>query len=395
MTTLLIDPFSGASGDMLLAALIDAGLPLDTLRERLHAIPALADASVEVETVMRGYVSATRLVVDVPGDQPHRHLSHVRDIIDAAPLSTTVKECATDTFIRLAEVEARIHGTTVEKIHFHEVGALDAILDIVGFYVAAEILGVERFLYTTLTLGSGTAKAAHGDIPVPAPATLELLAGHRVVFSGREGELVTPTAAAIVSAVFEPVAADQTVIPRAVGYGAGTRECEGMPNVLRAVIGETHAAPRRLAVIRSTIDDMNPEVYGHVMSRLFDAGAREVYYQPVMMKKNRPGVELTLITDEEDAERIAHELMAQTTTLGVRVAREERVELERRRDTVETEYGTAEVKLAILPDGGERMSPEYEWCRRVAEETDTPILEVYDAVRRAWSARTSGRRRDP
>jgi uncharacterized protein (TIGR00299 family) protein len=390
MKALLIDPFSGASGDMLLASLIDAGLAVDTLRERVLSIPALAGARLEVETVMRGYLAAKRLVVDVPGDQPHRHLSHVHAIIDEAPLSDAIRARARETFRRLAEVEARIHGTSVEKIHFHEVGALDAILDIVGFYVGADALGISRFFYTTLTLGSGSARAAHGEIPVPAPATLELLEGHRVSFSGRGGELVTPTAAAIIATVFEPIAPGQTVTPQSVGYGAGSRDDEGMPNALRAVIGEVDAAqPRHLAVVRCTIDDMSPEVYGHVMTGLFDAGALEVYYQPVMMKKNRPGIELTVICHPGDAETMASELMAQTTTLGVRVAREERLELERRRDTVSTRFGEAEVKVALLPGGGERMSPEYEWCRRVAVECGVPILEVYDAVRHAWTRRDS------
>lgn len=387
MKTLLIDPFSGASGDMLLAALVDAGAPLERVRERVLSIPALSSCNIDVEDVMRGFVAAKRLVVDVAGDQPHRGLGDITAVIDGSPLGEVAKARAKETFRRLAEVEARIHGTTVEKVHFHEVGALDAILDITGFYVAAEALGIERFLYTTLTLGAGTARAAHGSIPVPAPATLELLEGHRVAFSGRDGELVTPTAAAIVATVFEPIGASESVVPAAVGYGAGTRETEDMPNVLRVVVGETTPAPRHVAVIRCTIDDMNPEVYGHTMTRLFDAGVLEVYYQSVMMKKNRPGVELTVITEEDDVDRICRELLSHTTTLGLRVAREGRVELERRRETVDTEYGQAEVKVAVLPGGGERISPEYESCRRIADDRNVSILEVYDAVRRAWTDR--------
>jgi uncharacterized protein (TIGR00299 family) protein len=387
MKTLLIDPFSGASGDMLLAALIDAGAPLDEVREQVMSIPALASSSIDVEDVMRGFMTAKRLVVDIAGDQPHRGLGDVTAIIDASPLGEATRTRAKETFTRLAEAEARIHGTTVDEVHFHEVGALDAILDITGFYVAAEALGIERFAYTTLTLGAGAARAAHGSIPVPAPATLELLQGHRVSFSGREGELVTPTAAAIVAAVFEPVGPAENVVPTAIGYGAGTRESEGMPNVLRVVVGETAPAPRQVAVIRCTIDDMNPEVYGHTMTRLFDAGVLEVYYQSVMMKKNRPGVELTVITEEDDVDHICRELLSHTTTLGLRVAREGRVELERRRETVDTEFGQADVKVAVLPGGGERISPEYESCRRIAEAKDLSILEVYDAVRRAWTDR--------
>jgi len=389
MKTLLIDPFSGASGDMLLAGLLDVGAPFEVLRDRVLKIPELARLGVSEERVMRGFLSARRLVVDLPHEHTHRGLAAVTAIVEKADVGTLAKSRAKDAFRRLAEAEARVHGTTVEKVHFHEVGALDAIFDIVGFFAAADALGVERFAYTTLTLGSGSVTTAHGEIPVPAPATLELLAGHRVRFSGGPGELVTPTAAAIVAAVFEPVGERETVVPRAVGYGAGTREIDGMPNVLRVALGETVAAPRSVAVIRATIDDMNPEVYGHTMQSLFAAGVLEVYLHPVMMKKNRPGVELTVITEEADATRIGTHILAHTTTLGIRVAREERVELARRRETVETEYGRADVKVATLPGGEERMSPEYESCRRMAEERAVPILEVFDAVRRAWERRGS------
>lgn len=390
MKTLLIDPFSGTGGDMLLAALVDAGVPLDALRERLLSVPALSGATIDVADEMRGFLAAKRLVVDLPPDPPHRHLADVVALIDASPLRERVKSRAKDTFSRLAEVEARIHGTTVEKIHFHEVGALDAILDIVGFYVAADLLGVERFLYTTLALGAGSASAQHGAIPVPAPATLELLEGHRVVFTGRFEELVTPTAAAIVATVFQPIGTSESLVPQSVGYGAGSRAGGGgMPNAVRVVVGDTAAAPRQLAVLRSTIDDMNPEVYGHVMALLFAAGAREVFYQSVIMKKNRPGVELTVIAEEANVERLTQTMLAETTTLGVRVAREERVELERRRESVDTPFGPAEVKVATLPDGKERVSPEYESCRRIAEETGMSILDVYHAVHRAWTDRAA------
>lgn len=387
MKVLLIDPFSGASGDMLLAALIDAGAPIDSVRDAVASMPEASAIAFDTERVDRGFISARRLVVDAPGHQPHRGLSDVLAIVERAKLDPGAASRAAETFKRLAEAEARVHGTTVEKVHFHEVGALDAILDVVGFYAAAHALGVTRFLYTTLTLGSGTAKAAHGDLPVPAPATLELLQGHRVVFSGRQGELVTPTAAAIVATVFEPIGESEGIVPGAVGYGAGTRETDGLPNVLRVVVGEQTPQSRRLSVIRCTIDDMNPEVYGEVMRRLFDAGAYEVYYQSVMMKKNRPGVELTVITNESDAERIARELLVHTTTLGVRVTQEERVEVPRRKETVETQYGSAEVKVATLPDGRERMSPEFESCRRIADEHGISILDAYEVVRRAWSDR--------
>jgi len=384
---LLIDPFSGASGDMLLAALIDAGAPLDEVRERLLGIAELSGAKIDIEPVMRGHFAARRLVLDLPHDHAHRGLEDITRIIAAAPgLSETVRERARATFTRLAMAEARMHGKSVETVHFHEVGALDSILDIIGFHVAAEAIGIESFRYTRLVLGGGSISSAHGEIPVPAPATLELLRGHPISFSGRDEELVTPTAAAIIATVFSAIEPGESVTADNHGYGAGTRESDGLPNILRVLVGEKVSRPRTLTVIRCTIDDMTPEVYGHVMESLFKAGAREVYFHPVIMKKNRPGIEATVLCEDADATRIAEHIMAETTTLGVRVAREERVELERRADTVDTPLGTAKVKLAVLPGGDERMSPEYESCRELAASSGKPILEVYDIVRVAWRA---------
>jgi uncharacterized protein (TIGR00299 family) protein len=391
MTTCLVaDAFSGAAGDMLLAALIDAGAPIDPLRDRLLSIPALAQARFDVETVQRGAFASKRLVVELPREHAHRGLADVVTIIDSArSLSDLTRSRARDAFTRLAVAEAKVHGTTVEKVHFHEVGALDAILDVVGFFAGAELLGVGAFHYTNLVLGrGGRIRGAHGDMPAPAPATLELLHGHRVAYSDREEELLTPTAAAILAGAFTPLPADARLIQGRVGYGAGTRESAGLPNVLRLWIGGLAAGPaREVAVIRCTIDNMNPELYGHVMQRAFEAGALEVYYTPVFMKKNRPGVEVTVIVETRDAQRMGGMLLADTTTLGLRVSREERVELERRVETIETALGPARVKVATLPDGTSRASPEYESCREIAARTGRSLLEVFDAVRRAWPER--------
>ncbi len=392
---LVLDAFSGAAGDMLLAALIDAGASPDVVRETVLSIPALARLRVDVETVHRGAFAARRLAVDLPPDDTHRHLHHVLEIIDSAPkLSDAVRARARDAFTRLAAAEAKVHGTTVEKVHFHEVGALDAILDIVGFFACAESLGVDSFYYTTLVVGSGgVVHGEHGEMPVPAPATLELLAGHRLAYSDRHEELVTPTAAAIVAAAFRPLPPDTAIVQERVGYGAGTRESgTGLPNVVRVSVADVdESRSRDLAVIRCTIDDMNPELYGYVMHGLFETGAREVYYTPVFMKKNRPGVEVTAIAEPGDADRVSRFLLSSTTTLGVRVGREARIELERRTETVETRLGAARIKVAVLPDGSERMSPEYESCREIAERTGTSLLDVFDEVRRAWRASRSDR----
>lgn len=385
--TLLIDPFHGASGDMLLAALVDAGCPLETIRRQLSAIPELSNVTVAVERVTRGVFAGARMAIGLPGDRTHRGLASVSGIIRSAPeLSEAVQESAVAAFTLLAEAEARVHGASVEDIHFHEVGALDAIVDVVGFYAAVEALAVDDLRYTRLVVGSGETGSMHGKIPVPAPATLELLKGHRLEFSGRGEELITPTAAAIVASSFGPMSPDQSFTPDSIGYGAGTRVSKSgeLPNILRVALGRMAATPASVSVIRTTIDDMNPELYGFAMERLFAEGALDVYYQPVMMKKNRPGVEVTVIAETEDELRLAGLLLSQTSTLGVRIAHERRVELDRRGETLTTDIGDARVKVAVLPGGGERMSPEYESCRELAEASGRSLIEVFDIVRLAW-----------
>jgi uncharacterized protein (TIGR00299 family) protein len=383
---LLIDPFAGAGGDMLLSALIDAGCPFDELRRILLSVPALGGVSLQMESVVSGPFAAKRLRVAAPDVQPHRGLAAIRGIIQEVPsIGVGARSRAVEAFTRLAETEARIHGVGVEDVHFHEVGALDAIVDVVGFFAAAELLAVDTFRYTRLVLGSGTAQSLHGEIPVPAPATFELLKGHPVTLSDRGEELLTPTAAAIIATVFKCMRDDERFVPEEFGYGAGTREHSGRANILRVALGSIEVAPAQVSIVRTTIDDMNPEAYGYVMERLFAEGALEVYYHAVMMKKNRPGVEVTVVAEPKDEQRIARFLLSHTTTLGVRVSREDRIELPRRVDSVQTELGEAKVKVAVLPGGGERMSPEFESCRMLAEKHRLPIGDVFDAVRRAWN----------
>jgi len=391
--SLIVDAFSGAAGDMLLAALIDAGASVETLKKCAASIPALAKVRVDVESVRRGAFAAKKLSVTLPHEHAHRGLSDISKIIDSATsLSPGVRTRAKATFERLAAAEAKVHGTSVEEIHFHEVGALDAILDIVGFFVLAESLDVDSFYYTHLAVGAGgSIQGAHGEMPVPAPATLELLAGHRVTLSERREELVTPTAAAIIAAAFKPLPLDASWVPERVGYGAGTRESPGMPNVVRVALGVVDdgaaQSANEISVIRCTIDNMNPELYGDLMQRLFEEGALEVYFTHVMMKKNRPGTEITVLCDNSECDRISTLVLTHTTTLGLRVARERRVELTRRIETIETELGPARVKVATRPDGTESISPEYESCREIAQKTGLTTGAVFDAVRRAWLRR--------
>ena len=389
--SLIVDAFSGAAGDMLIAALLDAGAALETLQEVAASIPALAKVRVDAENVRRGPFAAKKLAVTLPHEHAHRGLSDITKIIDAASLSPGVSVLAKNTFAKLAAAEAKVHGTTVEKVHFHEVGALDAILDIVGFFALAEALGVESFYYTTLALGArGTVQGAHGEMPVPAPATLELLAGHRITYTERQEELMTPTAAAIIATAFQPLPLDAALVQEKVGYGAGTRESKGIPNVVRVSIVQRLAevnGAHSVSVLRCTIDNMNPELYGDLMQRLFDERALEVYYTPVMMKKSRPGTEITVLCEHADVDHLSRIVLTHSTTLGLRVTREQRVELPRRVESVETEWGPARIKVATRPDGSETASPEYESCREIAQRTGRTVADVSDAVRRAWLSR--------
>jgi uncharacterized protein (TIGR00299 family) protein len=389
--SLLIDPFSGASGDMLLSATVSLGVPFDRIWEPLSEMPVLAQVKIEEKRVKRGLFDAVQLEMTLPHEHAHRSLSSIEKIIESSGLTDSVKTHSLDTFRRLARAEAKVHGTGVEEVHFHEVGALDAIIDIIGFHIALEYLSPNKCYYRDIVLGSGSVTCEHGEIPVPAPATLELLAGHQVRFTDRREELVTPTGAALIASVFEPLPADALFRLETIGYGAGTRDSGGIPNVLRAIMGDVAAVPRRVCIITSTIDDMNPELYGYVMEKLFAIGALEVYFNSIMMKKNRPGLEITIITEEADVDRISQFVLSHTTTLGLRVNREERIELPRRRGEVDTPFGPVEVKIGRLPDGSEKISPEYESCRTAAEKFGVPLMNVFDAARIAWRAG----RRDP
>ncbi len=382
---LIIDPFSGTSGDMFLGVLVDLGVPFDELRDTILAVPALGKVKAKRKTVTRGVFEATQIIVECPHEHHHRSISDIEKIVAESNLKEHVKKGVRATFDALANAEARVHGCHRDEVHFHEVGALDAMFDIMGVHIGLDLLGNPVCYTRTITLGTGQTKSEHGPIPLPAPATLELLAGHKVRLSERDEELVTPTGAAVIASVFESLPRDVRVVPRRIGYGAGTRESEGLPNVLRAMLGTIDRALGDVIILTSTIDDMNPEVYGYLMEQLFAQGALEVYYNQIIMKKNRPGIEVTVITEEADGQRIADFLMANSTTLGVRLHREERIELPRRSGSLETPYGTVAIKIAVRPGGTETMSPEYESCKTLAEKAGVPLIEVYQAARTAWN----------
>jgi uncharacterized protein (TIGR00299 family) protein len=394
------DCFAGVSGDMIVGALIDLGVDFDALKQQLSSL-AVSSYGINIRRVERGGIAATKFDVEVDlRDQPARSLADIRSIILESRLSELTKLRSLAVFERLANAEAKVHGTTRDEIHFHEVGAVDSIVDIVSAMIGFELLGVDRFYCSPLRVGSGVIDAEHGRLPVPAPATAELLEGVPVYAGELEGEFVTPTGAAIVATLCVEFGALPLMTITRVGYGAGSRDPKGLPNALRLMLGEmddeanaiesTQVASRQdesVTVIETNIDDMNPQVYGFVMECAFAMGALDVFMMPAQMKKDRPGVLLTVLCKPETAEALIELLLAETTTLGVRYYQAHRRVLERATETVDTEYGLVRIKVAR--DGGRTLhfQPEYEDCARLAVESQTPLIEVQAAASAAYRAK--------
>ncbi|HEY9402186.1 MAG TPA: nickel pincer cofactor biosynthesis protein LarC [Pyrinomonadaceae bacterium] len=395
MRTLYFDCFAGASGDMILGALVAAGADERALREQL-ALLDVAGFDISFETVDRSGIGAMHAVVGTADQTQHRHLSAILKIIAASRLSDAVKSRASRIFERLGEAEARVHNVAVERIHFHEVGALDAIVDVVGACVGFELLRIERFVSSPLHVGSGTVEMAHGRFPVPPPAVVELLRDAPIYATDIKGELVTPTGAAIISTV---CAGEFGALPpmrvAASGYGAGTRQYKDFPNVLRVMIGETDgaqaadAASEKLFMIETNLDDTTPQIVGYAMERAFALGALDCFLTPVQMKKNRPGVLLSLLCRAAEREALTKLLFDETTTLGVRSYEVERRALEREFISAETEFGAINVKVGRRGDGSvSNVAPEYEDCRAAALRAGVPLHVVEAAARAAASAGT-------
>jgi uncharacterized protein (TIGR00299 family) protein len=383
------DAFSGLSGDMTVGALLDLGVPVDDVRAALAGF-ALPDLSVAAERRAVGGLAATKFVVTTREAPAERTFATIRELLDAAALAPGVRSRALAAFRALAEAEARIHGTTPDAVHFHEVGGADAIADVVGAAVAVEALGNTTIHVGPLPLGTGMVESRHGRLPVPAPATVELLRGFDVVPGDGAGEMVTPTGAAILRGFGAVSAPPPPFRVERVGHGAGTRTLADRPNVLRIMLGTPAAAalPAGLdtdvmVVVECNIDDMSPELYEHAMARLFAAGAVDVTLVPVQMKKNRPAVTLQAIVAPARRDAVAAVLFAETTTIGVRCHAVTRLKVARRLETVATPYGPIAVKLAGGDGTPALVTPEYESCRAAAETHGVPLRVVYDAVRAA------------
>lgn len=398
MRVVYFDCFAGVSGDMIIGALIDMGVDFELLTQQLSSL-GLDGYEIKRRAVERSGIAATKfdVVIDQRA-QPERTLADINSIIVGSGLSHQSKGRALQVFERLAEAEARVHGTTPAKVHFHEVGAVDSIIDIVGAMIGFEMLGADRFYCSPLRVGSGLIDTQHGRLPIPAPATVELLHGVPIYAGELEGEFVTPTGAAIVATLCDEFGALPQMSISKVGYGAGSRDPKSFPNALRLMLGEMKVAEdlqtkvgatpdETVIVVETNIDDMNPQVYGFVMERAFALGALDVFMMPAQMKKDRPGVLLTVLCKPEDAETMIDLLLVETTTLGVRYYHANRRVLERTIDEVDTEYGLVRIKVAR--DGARTLhfQPEYEDCARLAIESQTPLLEVQAAANAAYRRR--------
>ena len=362
------DCVSGIAGDMTLAALVSAGWPEEEL-QRLPARLQLEGVAIEVTRVRRGPFAAVHVNVRADEKQPHRHLHHIVAILDRADLPVAVRDRAKAVFTKLAEAEAEVHGSTVQKVHFHEVGAVDAIVDIAGSLLGLDALGVVTVSASELPLGGGSVDSQHGRIPVPAPATALLLRGAPVRGGPVQAELVTPTGAALLMTLAEAWGDPPAMRLEQVGTGAGTKEFPAHPNILRVLIGERAAADvvdRTVTVLETAVDDENPQFMAALLPRLLSLGALDAMLAPVTMKKGRSGLWLIVICEPADARRLAEAVLAETSTLGVRMREERRIELPRYTLEVQTEFGPVQVKVARLPGGGERAMPEYESVIEVA-----------------------------
>ena len=385
MKTLYFDCFAGCSGDMIMGALVSSGVDPRRLVDQLELL-GLSGWKIDFERVDRSGISSTYARVQTAHEHAHRHLSDIHKIIYQSGLKQSVKERAALVFSRLAEAEARVHNQPIEKIHFHEVGAIDAMIDICGAAIGFDLLGVDNFISSPLRVGFGMTEMAHGRFPIPPPAVAELLKGKPVYAGDIEGEFVTPTGAAIITSVCDRFENIPVLKIESTGYGAGTRNPQGFPNVLRVLLGEIGpaAADETLLMIETNIDDMSPQVFGYVMERAFEMGALDCYLTQTQMKKNRPGTVVSILCRPGDREKFLGLLFAETTTLGARTYEVQRRALARESVKIETQFGIIDVKVARGHNGHVNVMPEFEQCRAAAAAAGVPLREVQEAVRLAY-----------
>ncbi len=379
------DLIGGVSGDMFAGALLDLGLSLDKLKSELKKLPALHYRLEVTKKTVHG-IRATRFRVICGKKESERPWKQIRDLIRQSALDAEVKEKGLKIFARLAEAEGKIHGVAPDKVHFHEVGATDSIVDIIAAAIGCQELKTDSFHFSRIPLGRGVIRSRHGPLPLPGPATLELLKGLPVEWTHLDGETVTPTGAAIVTALGASFGDQPRMTIEKIGYGAGQKEFPDRPNLFRLILG-TDEAPwkqEEMLVMETNIDDMNPEFYDYVLDRLFAAGARDVFLSAIQMKKNRPGTLLRVIAEPSHRERLARILFRETSTIGIRYYPVNRMILKRTASRVKTKFGTVKVKVIEEPDGTKRATPEYEELRRIAAAKKIPLKLLYDEVVRSF-----------
>lgn len=386
-----LDCLSGISGDMTLGALVDSGVELDALAAGIGTL-GLAGCRLVAQEVKRKGFRGTQVLVEHEPEQAHRHLHHITEMIDASGLSGRQKDLARRIFTRLGEAEAKVHGTTIRKVHFHEVGAVDSIADIVGAAIGWDLLGVDRIVCSPVPTGWGTIEIAHGRCNIPAPATAELLKGVPLAESHVEAELTTPTGAAIVATLVDEFGPLPAMTVEQIGYGAGSRDLATQPNLLRLFVGQSagELSSDQVWIVETNLDDVSGEVIGHATTRLWEAGALDVYTTAIQMKKNRPGVTLTVLCYAAALAKVERTLFRETGTLGVRRWPASRHKLERTEHTVETPWGAVAGKLGWVAGHEPSFSPEYEACSRIANERQVPLRDVYEAAQQAFRSSRSG-----
>jgi uncharacterized protein (TIGR00299 family) protein len=385
-----LDCLSGISGDMTLGALVDAGADLTTIQALIDSLGLPSCRLVATQVKKHGF-RATQITVEHEPEHKHRHLHHITKMIEGSRLSPRQQALAKRIFGRLAEAEAKVHGSTIEKVHFHEVGAVDSIADVVGSAIGFDLLGIERVVCSPVPTGHGFVTIAHGRVSIPAPATAELLRGAPLAPSSVESELTTPTGAAIATALAESFGPVPVMKIESIGYGAGQRELAEQPNMLRLLVGEAIAGPTgdsatsdTIWVLETNLDNISGEVIGYTTSQLFAAGALDVYTTAIQMKKNRPGVKLSVLCGNEDLEKVEAILFRETTTLGVRRWEAQRHKLERSAHSVDTPFGKIAGKLRRVAGQPPCFAPEFDDCARAAAEHRVPLQAVLDAARQAF-----------
>ena len=396
MKHLHFDCFSGVSGDMLLGALVDVGLPLSELVRGLKAVK-LSGYTLRAATVKRGGMPATKVDVNIRhGVGAPFTLDRIQRLIASSRLPDRVKDQGRDVFDRLAQAEARAHRTPVSRVHFHEVGVVDSLVDVVGSLLGCHLLGVDAVTASAVNLGAGTIECAHGILPVPGPAVAALARGLPVYSAGPACELTTPTGLAVLSVLAQDFCSLPAMRPTAIGYGAGTADPDGWPNALRVFLGEPIPAALGeqdvIVQLETNLDDLNPQAYETVMARLFAAGAVDVTLAPVIMKRGRPGIVLTALAPPQKADAVAGVVLAETTSLGVRLQEVRRRVLARQMETVLLRGGAVRIKVATVGRGRTKAAPEYQDCKRIAEQSGRPVRDVMDEAMLAYRKQSRGPR---